>query len=138
MTPPPTIDALFPRRTVQELLTLHELNPDLSDVFTEGPSDRGLIRWFLDDLELRSVVVYDISVVDLPPDQLVELGQENNNRGRVIALALLCAMLTQSQLACVIDIDLDLLLGRNVPNTPLLLTTDYSCMEMYACNTKVL
>lgn len=129
---------MFPRRTVQELLTLHELNPELSDVFTEGPSDRGLIRWFLDDLALGAVAVYDISVIDLPADAVAALGQRNNNRGRVITLALSCATLRESQIVCIIDRDFDRLLGRAVPESPLLLTTDYSCTEMYAYNTKAL
>jgi hypothetical protein len=68
-----------------------------------------------------------------------ELGLENNNRGRVIALARILYERFGAALAVsgVIDGDLDYVVGT-VEACPLIVLTDYTSMEMYFFNRKVM
>lgn len=133
----PPADIALPSRTLEELLTFHELEPDESSVVTEGPSDQALLRWFLDEVGLSQIPTYEIGSFDLPAEVVSEHGQENSNRGRVIALARASSALHPRQLVCVVDADLDKILQR-ATSALLLLVTDYTCLEMYAYNTKTL
>jgi len=75
------------RRKLDEIIARYDLNPSFCDVYVEGDSDRGILESFFEDLGNLEVVVYDIDTVEIPSAVLRELGLENNNRGRVIALA---------------------------------------------------
>jgi len=126
------------RRTTKELLTLHELEPELRDIYVEGPADSCLIKWFLDQVGKYRTNVYDISTVEIPAEIVQSYGLENNDRDRVIALALeLEASFGQEsvQVTCIADSDFDLLLN-NRRDCHLLLFTDYTCIEMYLFNEK--
>jgi hypothetical protein len=124
------------RRTLEEIVARYELEPDLRDVYVEGEFDAFLIRWLLDEAGISSVFVYEIATVNIPSELVSEAQAENNNRGRVIALAqkLDKALGTQArQATLIIDRDFDSLLDRSL-ETDFLLVTDYSCMEMYLFN----
>ncbi len=121
------------RRTTEELITLHELEPELRDIYVEGPADLYLIKWFLDQIGKRSTAVYDISTVEIPAEMVEFYGLDNNNRDRVIVLALeLEPRLGQEsvQVTCIADSDFDLILNHR-HDCHLLLFTDYTGIEMY-------
>jgi hypothetical protein len=122
------------RRTVEELLVRYELEPGLHDVFVEGTRDAALIEWVAAELGLRDVVAYDIGTVSVPPALVSAHAAENNNRGRVIALARELELGASNDLyntvVCVVDGDLDYF--ENVlPAGRLLVVTDGTAMELY-------
>ncbi len=126
-----------PRRTLQELRTLHELEPNQSSVITEGPFDQSLIRWYLSAAGLETVPVYEVDSFDVPSVIVTARGLENSNRGRVIAVAAECADLATAQVVCIVDRDFDAIL-KLATDQKLLVVTDYSCIEMYAFNEQAL
>jgi len=121
------------QRTIEELITLYELEPQLRDIYVEGPTDVSFIGWFLDQVGKDNVIVYDISTVDISVQVIQSHSLENNNRDRVIALAIeLESRLVEPtiQVTCIVDRDFDLILNKEY-ECNLLLFTDYTSIEMY-------
>lgn len=129
----------LPSRTLDELVTFHEYEPDELTVLTEGPADRGFFTWFLDASGLQRVVVYDITSLDISVAEVLEQGYENSNRGRVLVTAAAArrAGIRSCQLVCIVDKDLDSLLERSI-DEPHVVVTDFACLEMYAWNPRTL
>lgn len=107
------------RRKIDELVALYELEPDVRDVYVEGPTDRQLLRRALSAVaDAGSVQVYEIETVDVP-DELLIGRLAAGNKGRVVALG--CELETRcsreliNRVVCVADQDLDELLGSSVP-----------------------
>jgi len=73
----------LPRKQLTELIALYELEPDLRDVFVEGPFDVAIIKWFLDQKGTKGVMVYDISFIEIPDDEIRSRGRSANNHERV-------------------------------------------------------
>lgn len=122
------------RKRLNELRLKYRLEPTLRDIYVEGESDASIIRWLLREHGNRSAVVYYISTVEVPIEILDKYGQDDNNRGRVIALALeLASVNLLSQATCIVDRDFDAILN-NLIGLENLLFTDYSSMEMYFFN----
>lgn len=85
---------------------------------------------------LRNVVVYEISAVEIPAQAVLAAGQPDGVRGRVLYLAFEFdkALPTSSTaVTCVADRDYDLVLGRAYASS-FLLFVDYCSIEMYAFN----
>jgi hypothetical protein len=124
------------KRTIAELITLHELEPELEEVLTEGRVDASLIRWFL-RRRGNNATVYGISDrLDIPASEIRKRGQNvGSNKGKVISAAL--SISDSSELAArtitfVYDIDDDILVGRPLyDNIACLLHTDYRSIELY-------
>jgi len=126
-------------RTLDEIIARYDLNPSFCDVYVEGDTDRGILESFFEGWPNLEVVVYDIDTVTVPSSLLGELGLENNNRGRVIALARVLHKRfgTALPVSGVIDADLDYVIG-SAESCPLILLTDYTSMEMYVFNPKAM
>lgn len=121
------------KRTLEELLARYELHPDICDLYVEGESDRDFFRWFLESNERLRAVVYPITEVHIPSGLPVGRGLQDNNRDRVIFLAI---YLEESlgpllRVTCIADSDFDHFLGIERKHA-LLLMTDYTSLEMYA------
>ncbi|MEH1856297.1 MAG: hypothetical protein V7L11_32575 [Nostoc sp.] len=128
------------RRTLDELVTRYELEPELCDIYVEGKTDKQLIEWFLDEKQLQDFAVYEIDTVEIPAQSLFELGLKDNIRSRVIALAIYIHdkfLENPLHITCIADKDFDWLFGKEY-QCDLLLFTDYSCLEMYLFNEVVL
>jgi hypothetical protein len=124
------------KRTIAELITLHELEPELEEVLTEGRVDASLVRWFL-RRQGSDAAVYSVSDrLDIPPSEIRRRGQNvGSNKGKVISASL--NLSDSSELAartvtCVYDIDDDILCGRPLyDDIECLLHTDYRSIELY-------
>ncbi len=122
-----------PRRTLDELITKYELEPELRDIFVEGRTDKAFFEYFLQGEGIQNVVVYEIDTIDIPTQSLFDVGLKDGNRGRVITLALSMEnRLPENSLniTCIADKDFDWLFQKQY-QCNLLLFTDYSCLEMY-------
>lgn len=122
------------RRSIDELVARYELEPDLADVFVEGPSDRTLIEWVAEEAGISGVAAYEIDTVDVPRTLLTALKLENNNRGRVIGLVQeldrRASTTFFNRVAGLVDGDLDYFDG-SVPHSRLLMVTDFTATELY-------
>ncbi len=120
------------RRTIDELVTLYELEPDLRDIYVEGPSDKAILEGLLEEIGISGVSVSDISSVDIPADPGNE-DDEDGNRDRVVKLAKALGEALENsdvRLACIVDSDFDHLTASD-GSAAFLLKTDYANMEMY-------
>jgi hypothetical protein len=120
------------RFTVAGLQTRFALEDALRNVFVEGPTDKKLISWFLEEAGVRAIV-FEIEAVHVPPAEVLRRGFSDNNRGRVLTLAALLANGTGTcppQASLVIDADFDYLFERRPP-PPGVLATDGASSETY-------
>jgi hypothetical protein len=104
----------------------------IREVFVEGPSDRCLVEWVLRETGDRNTKVREIDVVNVPSELLGAMSFENNNRGRLLALATEIERIVGSTVALTVlpDSDFDLILQRKHRCSSAIFT-DYTCMEMY-------
>lgn len=121
------------------MIARYEVEPTLRDVFVEGDFDAALVSWFLRQHSCDGVVVYTIDTVYVPTDQVIAAGLENGEKGRVVFTChqLAAALGKAQQVTGIVDRDNDSVLGVTY-DCPLLLFTDYACMEMYCFNAAVL
>ena len=130
----------LPRRAIHELIARYELEPDLRDLFVEGPSDRRLYSWYLETSQCKHVTLFDIDTIEIPLDILMSHGLTSSNRARVIALALELDGQFSPELRyvrCIADSDFDVVLGaRNCANH--LWYTDYTSVDLYTCDAYLL
>jgi hypothetical protein len=123
----------FERRAIDELVALYELEPAIRDVYVEGDLDEALVQWFLLEAQVPIASVTEIGAVDVPSALVKSRGLDNNNRGRLTALAEIMEEQFGGDfvsLTCIVDADFDRILGEE-NGCRLLLMTDYACMEMY-------
>jgi hypothetical protein len=132
--------AIVERRTIDELIVLYRRERSLHDVVVEGDRDRSLFRWFA-SRRAPSAGVLTVDHIDIPSQLIVGHGERPGRRGAVITLALEIAErapdVLASQLTCVADRD-----GEDVSqlneSVPGLLSTDYSSIELYYFQERVL
>lgn len=123
------------RRTIDELITRYLYEPQLRDLYVEGPSDKLLFEWFLKQFGCEDVAVFEIDCVDIPNALLEELDLRSQKRDRIIALSIRFEQLLAEEceyLLCVADSDFDFLLGRKY-NSRYLVYTDYTSTDLYFC-----
>ena len=130
----------FPRRTINELVTRYDLEPDLHDLFVEGPRDRGIFSWYLNNSGHNDVAVFEIETVEIPHEVLASHRLTSGNRARVIALALELDGRLPSVLRyvrCVADSDFDFIFRFRIYANHLLYT-DYTSIDLYTYNNDLL
>lgn len=129
-----------PQRKIDELINRYRLEPKLRDVFVEGRSDATVIERFLRIHNLPDVTVYQISTVEISAKRVLDSGQPDGKRGRVIFLAFELAKNLPSHskvVTCVADRDYDRVLDREY-EAPFLLFMDHCCLEMYSFHADVM
>ena len=125
----------LPRRTISELLLLHEIESSLRDVFVEGEYDVAIVSQFLHEKKRPNVVVRSINCVDIGGDILRSRGRNVGNRDRLIVLAEETSRIAsvQGRILCVADKDYAGLVEQ-IPEVRDLAFTDYTSMDLYAWN----
>ena len=129
-----------PRRTIYELVTMYELEPELRDIFVEGPRDRVLYSWYLQKCGYSDVEVSEINSIEITRETLEAYDLGNGNRARLIALAHELDSEFTSILRfvrCVADSDYDFLLDSH-RHANHLLYTDYTSVDMYTYDDELL
>ena len=128
-----------PRRTVSELLFLHQMERSLKDIFVEGDYDVAIVLQFLRGIGYEDVVVRSIDCIEIDDVGLRLDGRDVGNRERVIYLAEQVSnhLEIEGQILCIADRDYSNWIGP-IPEFRDLVLTDYSCMDMYVWNSKVL
>jgi hypothetical protein len=121
-------------RTLNELVTLYELEPELSEVITEGRTDAAVLRWFFDRLASETAVYCVTDRLDITPQQVIDKGFNVGNKGYVITGALMLgeeSAQAARKVTFIYDIDDDVITGISTPAADCLVSTDYTSMEMY-------
>lgn len=129
------------KRTLAELITLYELEPDLSEVITEGRTDTGVILWFLRSKGCNTAVYSVTDRLEVPRSEMKRRGENVGNRGRVVAAAQRVTEESRAaaeRITFVYDMDEDVISGRSVTQLPCLLHTDYRSIELYCCTAKTI
>ncbi|WP_405955349.1 hypothetical protein [Streptomyces phaeochromogenes] len=132
----------IPRRRIEEFAALYEFEPEVIDFFVEGRSDRVLIEHVLEGTGAR-VRVWEAGDVDIPSSLVAEIDESIGARGRIIALSHELEKLLHDEereypVLCITDADFDHILQPTVPSSRFLVKTDFSCIESYYWNLKVL
>ncbi|MFJ9541603.1 hypothetical protein ACIRPX_30705 [Streptomyces sp. NPDC101225] len=126
------------RRTLDELVTLYELEPEVRDLFVEGRSDRNFLKaHLLNGAGTALCNIYAVSDrVHIPDGELMAAGLMVGERGRILWLAqqLSTRIPGHSSVALVADKDFASLKADVKEDVHGLFYTDYSSMEAYALN----
>ena len=123
------------KRSLTELLTLYSLEPELSDIYVEGPSDKCLINRYL---KKHDKVINIVEINDIDFSELYEIKPElkSNCKNKVVELSnQLEDNFADSlkKVICITDRDFDNFLNKIVVNS-YLHYTDLSSIEMYFFN----
>jgi hypothetical protein len=128
------------RWELDELITRYELDESLREAFVEGGDDAELLRQVLRRAGI-AIDIYEGDLLDIPYDAFVSTGWEDNVRSRVRFVArelnTRCSVDLINRVVCIIDADFDYLFG-SVAAERLLLVTDFTALELYACNSDTL
>lgn len=132
----------IPRQELEELVSKYTLHPSIFDMFVEGDFDRDFLNQYIECRSASSnVSVFSINTIDIPDRKLTELKLGlGSNKNRVVALATLIEERLNnmpSNVFCIVDADFDRILNKTM-NKKHLMYTDFTCMEMYFCNSPTL
>jgi hypothetical protein len=123
------------RRKLFQLIQLYNLEPTIAEIYVEGVTDRAVIEQFLEKNGIEDVQVKEIESIDFSELYTQNEKLRNNNKAKVIELGEQIKERVKGHrlITCIVDSDMDELLGISYSN-PYLLTTDYTCLEMYTFN----
>lgn len=120
--------------SLEALLVLYDLEPGLRDVYVEGRTDVGLLRWYLDERGIEAQVYAIDDRVEISATELGSLGLDIGARGRVIGLSIVAERALgkdQQGITCVADADYARLTGPMPRERSCLLFTDSASLECY-------
>lgn len=131
------------RRTIEELVTLYQLEPEVRDIFVEGATDRNFLEWHLGDIADGNPLVRAYAVserVDFPDDLIIEQDMPTGERNRVICLAKSIEIMIPNHRSAIFIVDRDYasLDADAAPTIRGLTYTDFASMEAYAFNDRTL
>ncbi len=76
------------KKTLDEIITLYQLEPSLTDIYVEGILDKGIILWFLNKTSKLHVNVYTIDLIEIPLTTITKYNLNvDSNRSKLIILA---------------------------------------------------
>ena len=119
------------RATINEINIKYQLEPSLpKTIYVEGSSDKSFFEWFLKKCDIKNIAIFEIQMVEIEAEKLLEQGFHDNNRDRIILLS----MLVNQGIIGIIDSDFDFIEEATYTKPSHLLSTDYSAMELYGFN----
>lgn len=125
------------RRTLDEVCTVHEFEPDLRTVFVEGASDKAFIDWYVWASSIENLAVLSIETVEIDDSLVLKHGLcTGSNRSRVLALAGEIAERCpdgRMGVLCLVDRDFEDYRPCALPGTYVAFT-DCNSIELYAFN----
>ncbi|WP_248739522.1 DUF4435 domain-containing protein [Pseudomonas sp. MWU12-2029] len=121
----------LPRRSVEDIVTRYELEPEIRDVYVEGVFDREILTQCLRKRGDKVKVVYEIDSVDVSGELLDKYGLTSGNKQRVIAFAKeLSGRGVENSYHCLVDRDLDHWFNP-LESISGLMWTKYNSIELY-------
>lgn len=119
------------KKNINEIIALYSLEKSLNDIYVEGVSDKVFLDNFLKNKNCnRKVVIIDIvDFKELPKDYFEDLDMTSNRNKALILSKLLNETIPTTNVRCIVDKDFEDFI-RSISN-PLLMLTDFSCLESY-------
>lgn len=129
-------------RTIDELITLYDIEPELNEVFTEGLSDEIVISklFKLHDIAQTKVKVTEIDDIDFSSKYTTHPSIINNNKNKLILLAKTMKEEideTLSGVSIIIDYDFDHIIEKT-HKIPYINYYDYNSLELYCWNETII
>lgn len=120
---------MIDKRAFEAVIEKYKLEKEIKDVYVEGEEDR---RFYTNHYKQGDKHFIDISSIDFSSQkpELEKSELENGNRDKIIYLLDCLKDKGQENIRGVIDKDI-LFYTREIPSNDFVLTTDYSCLEMY-------
>ena len=130
--------ARIPGIEIDEIYAKYELHPSLIDIYVEGNFDRDWLNHIFQQKGLSGdISIFTIDGVEISNDFIAEKELKlGSNKHRLIALAMLLSLRLSkipTNVSCLVDADLDLLLDNFIEERHLIYT-DFTCLEMYCLN----
>lgn len=128
------------RYTIDGLIALHELHPELREIIVEGRVDAGIVSWFLKGVGVDCDVFDVDDRVTVTRDDVNRVGLTPCSRARVIALASSFESAlpeAQNAIMCIADADFDYLTGKAY-GFAVLERTDLASLELHALSSEAL
>lgn len=132
----------YDRKNLDEFLMTLELEPSIHDIVVEGPNDRDVLDWYLcQECGFIGAKIFLADEINVPSEivSIYSGNADDGSRGRVIAIAKYAQnkYKCKNNLSCIIDTDTDVLFNIN-NQADTIIKTDFSCMEMYYFEEKIL
>ena len=129
---------MAPKKKLEELLALYQLEPKLRDLYVEGSSDANFFSWYLNTCGINEVGVYSVDDFDIPKDIVLSHSlPSGSTKGRLIALSCELANTPNSErVMCIADRDFDSH-GTHRTTNACLRWTDGNSLELYALSPTV-
>ncbi len=126
------------RRTLEEVRTLYQMEPELRDLYVEGFVDQNFFHWYLERQGFDKVGVYPIQLIDVPSEILTRYSlPTGSNKSRLIALSHeLATSPFSARVMCIVDRDFEGTTGHQHENA-CLHRTDGNSLELYALHPPV-
>lgn len=126
------------RRKLEEIAFRYNIEPELrGDIYVEGPQDKAILEWYLEEINCNNVKVYDISTVDVPRTHIIQHGLDTGSaRGRVIGLAtyLMENCHIADRVSFLIDKDYDGYIQPNPAHPDVVTITDINSLGLICLN----
>lgn len=124
------------RSTIDELIALYILEPELRDIYVEGSTVKASVDWFLKWLGCKSVTIFEIDSVNIPSSLVSDYALNPGNRDELIVLSEEFKRLLENDakyLLCIADSDFDFLLGRKYYSR-YLIYSEYTSTDLCFCS----
>jgi hypothetical protein len=131
------------KKQIHEIISAHELEPSLLDIYVEGETDAAFLEWFLLNKDKKDAYVISINLVDVPDSIFDEFSQyrlnKSSDRDKLLALSykLNEKFSEKKRIMCIGDKDFDTFLGRLHQNS-YFRYTDYQSFELYLFNVRII
>ena len=129
------------KRTIDEIITLYNLEPEMRSIFVEGVSDKVLIEYYLVKNDISDVTIYEIdSYVDFSSLYSEKDFLKRNNKKKLVELAKTFDSNFPEKLhfvLCIADKDFDEILEQKIQSQHLVYT-DYNSLELYLFQVEVI
>lgn len=124
-------------RTLQEVITLAQLEPSIKDIYVEGSSDRQVLKWYNSRINEKLAIVKTIDSIHITDDEVKKYGFANakNNKAKIITLAKALEEYDNgiNCILCIADKDLDHFRNRLVYGSNIIYY-DWTSLEMVFFN----
>ncbi len=129
------------KRTIQDVIARYTVEPELKDLYVEGTTDEKLLEWFLAEKGKEDIFVYQIDLVDIPSELVVEKhgldGTSKRARLMVLSRELSQKLPRNTNVICIVDLDFDTYLTKKTQNS-FIEYTDYAAMEIYMFKERII
>lgn len=128
------------KRTLEELIAMYSLHPEMRDIYVEGITDKLILERFLKKNKAADFQIIEVDSIDFSNSYHSNPELKRNNKRKIVFLSEEFEKQFASKingLVCIADKDFDEIRGEITTNN-YLLYTDYSGLELYFFNPQII